>query len=175
MALLAIGTERMELILNIEGKLDLIAIYAAVVATAILIWDVAKWLRTGPRIKLRASANMEMLNDPDPRRVGKTYILVVVTNVGSSPTTVTHLAVAFYKNQWDRVRRRPKEQGVIMIAQATPHLPLPHVLRVGEEWSGMIEQDLKIVQWTKNGVLYAEVYDSVHKRPARVRIIIPDS
>ena len=174
MLVVYMGTKRMELVLHIVDKLDPIAIYAAAVATAILIWDVAKWLRSGPRVKLRALPSMETFNDPDPQRKGKTYILVVVTNIGSSPTTITHLAIAYYKNQWDRVRRKTKKQGIIIIGQASPHLPLPHVLRVGEEWSGMIEQNPELVQMAKNGVLYADVYHSVNNRPARVRIIIPD-
>ena len=82
----------MEWMFRFDVEADPVAIYAAIVATAILIWDVAKWLRSGPRIKLRALPNMKMFNDPDPRRKGKTYVIVNVTNSGSSPTTITQLA-----------------------------------------------------------------------------------
>ena len=80
----------MEITLNIVGEIDPVAIYAALVATTILIWDVVKWLRSGSRLKVRASPNMIFFNDPDPRRHGKTYIYVTVINVGFSPTTITN-------------------------------------------------------------------------------------
>ncbi|MCH7888872.1 MAG: hypothetical protein IIA00_06295 [Proteobacteria bacterium] len=162
----------MELTFQIVDKIDPVAFYAAIVATAILIWDVVKWLRSGARVQLRVSSDMKTFNDPDPRRKGKTYIIGVVTNTGSSPTTITHLATAYYKNRWDQLRRKFSFRGIIIIAQAANHLPLPHVLKVGEEWSGMIEQDDEVVRMAKNGVLHAEVYHSVGKRPARARIVI---
>ena len=164
--------KRMDFTFQIVGNIDPIAFYAAIVATAILIWDVVKWLRSGARVQLRVSSGMKTFNDPDPRRKGKTYVIVITTNTGSSPTTITHLAVSHFKNRWDQLRRKFSFRGIVIIAQAANHLPLPHVLKVGEEWSGMIEQDDELVRMAKNGVLHAEVYHSVGKRPARARIII---
>ena len=163
----------MEWIFRFAVEANPVAIYAAIVATAILIWDITKWLRSGPRIKLHALPNMKTINDPDPRREGKTYVIVNVTNCGSSPTTITHLTLAHFKSQWDRMRRKFEMRAVVIIAQAAPHLPLPHVLKPGEDWSGMIAQNDELVQMATNGVLYAEVIDSVNKRPARIRITIP--
>ena len=165
----------MEITLNIVGEIDPVAIYAALVATTILIWDVVKWLRSGPRLKVRANSNMIILNDPDPRRHGKTFISVMVTNVGSSPTTITNLGGVYFRNRWDQLRRKPDKQFVVTSPEAAKHLPLPHVLRVGEEWSGLIDQTPEFVQMAKNGLLYATVSQSVKSRPVNVRIIIPDS
>ena len=120
--------------LNIVGEIDPVAIYAALVATAILIWDVVKWLRSGPRLKVRASSNMIVLNDPDPSRHGKTFISVVVTNMGHSPTTITNLGLVLFRNRWDQLRRNPDKQFVVTGPEAAQHLPLPHVLNVGEQW-----------------------------------------
>lgn len=167
----------MELIFHYKAEVDpvaiYVAIYAAIVATAILIWDIAKWLRSGPRIKLRTMPNMEWFNATGQIRKGETYVIVMVTNVGSSPTTITHLTLAYFKNHMDRLRQKFEMRAVIMIAQAASHLPLPQVLKPGEDWSGMILQNDELVQMAVNGVLYAEVIDSVNKRPTRVRITIP--
>ena len=164
----------MEITLNIVGEIDPVAIYAALVATTILIWDVVKWLRSGSRVKVRASPNMIFFNDPDPRRDGKTYIYVTISNVGSSPTTITNFCGEHFRNRWDQLRKKPDKLFVVTVPQAAQHLPLPHVLKVGEEWSGIIEQTPEIDQWAKNGLLYAAIYQSVKSRPVSVRIIIPD-
>lgn len=164
----------MEITLNIVAQLDPIAVYAALVATAILIWDVVKWLRSGPRIRVRANPNMIFFNVPDPLREGKTFIFVTVANVGSSPTTITNFGGTYFRNRWDQLRRKPDKQFVVAVPQAAQHLPLPHVLKVGEEWSGIIEQTAEIDQMAKNGLLYAAIFQSGKSRPARVRIIIPD-
>ena len=164
----------MEITLNIVGEIDPVAIYAALVATTILIWDVVKWLRSGPRIKVRANSNMKILNDPDPSRHGKTYIFVIVANVGFSPTTITNFGGSHFRNRWDQLRRKPDKQFYITSPEVAQHLPLPHVLKVGEEWSGMIDQTPEFDQMAKNGLLYADVYQSVKSRPVSVRIIIPN-
>lgn len=165
----------MEITLNFVAEIDPVAIYAALVATTILIWDVVKWLRSGPRIKVRMNPNMKIINDPDPRRTGKTFIYVIVTNVGFSPTTITNFGGVHFRNRWDQLRRKPDKQFYITSPEAAQHLPLPHVLKVGEEWSGLIGQTPEIVQMAKNGLLYAVVFQSVKRRPVSVRIIIPDS
>ena len=163
----------MEITLNIVGEIDPVAIYAALVATTILIWDVVKWLRSGPRLKTRANSGMQILNDP--QRHGKTYISVKAANVGSSPTTITNLALAYYKNSWDRLRRKPANNFVAISPEITPAHALPHILQVGEEWTGLIEQDAKLAEMAKNGLLYADIHHAVGDRPARSRITIQDS
>ena len=165
----------MEITLNLVAEIDPVAIYAALVATTILIWDVVKWFRSGPRIKVRLNSNMILVGDPDPSRHGKTFISVMVTNVGSSPTTITNLCGAHFRNRWDQLRKKSDKQFVVIAPQAAQHLPLPHVLKVGEEWRGLIEQTPKIVQMAKEGLLYAAVYQSVKSRSVSVRIIIPDT
>ena len=164
----------MEITLNLVAEIDPIAIYAALVATAILIWDVVKWLRSGPRIEVRANSNMIFFGDPDPHREGKTYIFVKVANVGYSPTTITNFGGKYFLNHWNKLRKKPDKMFIVAVPQAAQHLPLPHVLKVGEEWSGIIEQTPEVEQMAKNGLLYAEVYQSVKSGPIRARVIIRD-
>ena len=164
----------MELSFQFADTIDPVAIYAAIVATTILVWDVAKWVRSGAKLKVRTSSGMTMLNSPDVRHKGMTYVLVGVTNIGSSATTVTHLAVAHYKNHWAGIRGKADMRAIVVIAQAAPHLPLPHKLNSGEEWSGIIHQNDELLQMATDGLLYAEVSHSVDEKPVRSRIIIRD-
>ena len=165
----------MEITLNISDDLDPIAVYAALVATAVLIFNVVKWLRSGPRLMIRANPNTMFFNDPDPQREGKTFIFVKVANVGSTPTTITAFGLAHFRNRWDQLLKKPDKLFAIVVPQAAQHLPLPHVLKVGEEWLGIIEQTPEIDQLAKNGLLYADISQSVTSSPARARITIPDT
>ena len=165
----------MEITLNLVAEIDPVAIYAALVATTILIWDVVKWLRSGPRLRTRASSGMIIVGDPDPRRHGKTFVSVIATNAGSSPTTITTLSMAHYKNPWDRFRRKPQSQFVVTMPETSPDQGLPRMLHVGEQWTGLIEQTSEVVEMAKNGLLYADIHHSVWDKPARARITIRNS
>jgi hypothetical protein len=43
---------------------DIAAWWGAVIATAVLIWDIYKWRTAGPRIALDVRSGMKFLNDP---------------------------------------------------------------------------------------------------------------
>lgn len=63
-----------------------IAAYAAVVSTFVLGWDVYKWLTSGAKIDLSASAGMKIFGGPITD--SKTYISITAWNVGDQPTTI---------------------------------------------------------------------------------------
>jgi hypothetical protein len=44
-------------------RTDVIAGYAAFVATGVLLWDVYKWKRSGPGISFTASPDMKIYGD----------------------------------------------------------------------------------------------------------------
>ena len=66
---------------------DLAAWYAAVIATAVLVWDIVKHRRTGPQIDGEAYANWESYNISETE--GSSLTLVKITNTGDRPTTLT--------------------------------------------------------------------------------------
>lgn len=78
----------MEITLHLFDKIDPVAIYAAIVATTVLVWDVIKWLRDGPRLHGSAGANMSIYDGS--RRDDDLYFTLDVSNTGSKPTTITN-------------------------------------------------------------------------------------
>jgi hypothetical protein len=76
-----------------ESKLgwsDVIAIYAAVVATAVLLWDFWKWKSEGQclRLDVRSGVWHEGVAMGYP---GGYYLDISITNTGDRPTTVEEL------------------------------------------------------------------------------------
>ena len=162
----------MEITLNIVGELDPVAIYAALVATTILIWDVVKWLRSGSRLQITVSPEMKYFGQPGAEFEDKTFVVVKVSNVGSSPTTLTHLSMRQFSSLFNLWRGKPKQSFIIMKPEATPVYVLPYVLEAGREWMGIIEHSEKTVQLAQEGRLYAEVSHSVKRKPVRAKIVI---
>lgn len=163
----------MELTFIFDDNLDPVAVYAAIVATTVLAWDMVKWLRSGARLVIHIAPDMTVMGDSE--REGITYILVTATNVGSAPTTVTILALEHYRNFLTRMRGKRDFSAFITRPQVTQHLPLPHVLKPGEEWSGLITQEKEVIEKSKDGLLYAAIYHSIGRKPVRGRIRISEA
>ena len=116
-----------------------LALYAALVATGVLIIQIRQWIENRPRVFLKVLPDMVLPNNilrPDK------IILVTATNRGSETTTVKNLFVIWYENRLDKLFQRKGEVGII------PHPSirnskagvLPYVLKPGSEWTGMIDQ-----------------------------------
>lgn len=115
---------------------DLAAWWGAVTATVVLIWDIYKWRTRGPRLKVSVSPNMLVMGDP--RREGKTWVSITVTNVGDRPTTIKGVGMKHYRSRWLRLRNKADRAGVF--PNPNDSYPLPRVLNPGEEWCGLIPQ-----------------------------------
>jgi hypothetical protein len=55
----------MEVSFTLADELDPIAIYAALVASVVLIWDIIKWAREGPKLKLHVIVPAKIINQDD--------------------------------------------------------------------------------------------------------------
>ena len=145
---------------------DVAAWWGAVVATAIFIWDVIKWIKSGPRIVFTASANMLIIGDPI--REGKTYVSVKATNIGTQATTLSNLGMLFYKSKWNRLNSK-QDKAMIITNPGIPH-PIPHILEPGRVWDGLILQNEEVENMAKDGILEAALYCSHARKPLRARI-----
>ena len=86
----------MEFNINARFSLtDMAAWWGAVIATAIFIWDIIKWIKSGPKIVFTVWPNQIVMGDPV--REGKTYINANVINRGTQPSTLRNLGLFFYK------------------------------------------------------------------------------
>lgn len=146
--------------------------WGATVATIVLVWDVYKWFRAGPLVRVRANPNMQDLNAALGRARGDMCIFLDVTNSGDRPTTITHLVVYHYRSLLDRWRRKHSCQAVVGDGNWGP--PTPYVLRPGERWTSGVNQADLIRKVGSTGYVYCGVIHSSGKRPILARLKMED-
>jgi hypothetical protein len=144
---------------------DYAAWWGAVVATAAFIWQAVRELRSGPRIRVRASPNVIIFPKRPP--LEGTYISVTAVNLGTATTTVTHFVGFCYLTRWSCFRR--KRQHFAIPTGLPIGKSLPCVLGPGEEWSNMIDQD-DLEAKMKPRYLYVGVIHNQRRRPVYVRV-----
>lgn len=156
----------MELSFEIVGQIEPVALYAAIVATAVLVWDIIKWRRSGARLKGIAGSNMVTfgMGPMDNQR----HVVISVDNIGDRPTTVSGVYLQGYANRWRRFRRRPDKSAVIN-SGLQANYPIPHRLDVGANFKASVQQTPELEEWSRAHRLYAEVAHSAG-RPLWLRI-----
>lgn len=114
---------------------ELAAWWGAVIATLVLVWDLFKWLRSGPRLDLRVEWRREV-----PRRGEEHYgnalrwtLTIEVANVGDAPTTLTRLEVWHHPTLLSRFMRRGSKPYFLEQPRS-----LPYLLGPGEVWRGVV-------------------------------------
>ncbi len=150
---------------------EIAAWWGAIVATLVFLWDIYKWKTRGPRLSMRLSPHMVVIGDP--RREGKTWVTVTVTNTGDQPTTIKSLALEYYTSVWKRIRIRAEK--AFVVASPNDHYPLPRVLNPGDEWMGFMPQDrgdIDLEAMSRNGYLVVLLSQSHTDKALRKRLII---
>lgn len=116
---------------------DIAAWWGAVIATLALVWNIVVAFRSGPRIHVRATPNMQVY-PRQPITEDNTYISVSAVNRGTAPTTITHFCGYYSQSIWHLLRG--KKQNFIVNTHPALGRAVPYVLAPGEEWSGMADQ-----------------------------------
>lgn len=162
----------MDLIFEGANGLDPVAIYAAVVATVVLVWDVVKWRSQGPRLRLRTVVPAVIVGRRSTKEVSTTTLATVTAvNVGDAPTTVTGLHLTYWPSWWKRLLRYGAEHMVVLDpALSGSAYGVPHELGRGQEWIGAASYDGEVKEMVEEGYLYFDVYHSMGKKPARIRV-----
>lgn len=123
---------------------DIAAWYAAVVATAVFLWDIVKWIRNGPRLRINAISDVFY---PDGRVIEKrqldgceektlaTYCHIEVLNVGGQPTTLIDIQVVNASNLNEKLVSYSGPAFIVHSGSGA----LPALLGPGEIWSARIE------------------------------------
>ena len=127
----------MELQLTFADKIDPVAIYAAVVATFVLVWDVVKWIRVGPRLTGYASPNMRIFSAMETD--DNLYVFFQVSNNGTAKTTITNVGLVGYASPMAWIRAKPTRAGFVNHSELS--YPLPYVLDAGERFTSKVLQD----------------------------------
>lgn len=143
-----------------------VAIYAAIVATGALFLEIRRWVESGPRLYITVSPNMQRF----PLTDNKKYVMVFVSNRGSSPTTLTNLVLKRYDNHWQRLRDKPSEQMIVPhpIIIGTDEGRIPCELAPGSRWVGAMNRDDTMLQCLNSGRYFVAVY-ATHKERSTVK------
>jgi hypothetical protein len=72
----------------------IVAWWGAILSTIVFLWDIYKYRRAGPKLRVGVRAGMLMVPSTDKR----TFILTEVVNVGDRPTTLANLCLAYFES-----------------------------------------------------------------------------
>lgn len=150
---------------------DIIAIYAAVVATGVLLWDVYKWRRT-ERVRLvgRVMTNAIAVGGYSPTDRNTKYVCLTVDNRGHLGCTITHFIVVHYKNWLSQLRGKSDYQGLVNTHGGQGN-DVPYELRLGgKSFMGTALQTSEIEDLSRKGRLYIAVIHTLADKPFRVRV-----
>ena len=149
----------MEFNFTIDGTLDPVATYAALLSTLIAFWEVLKW-RARNAIAFKCFPNMEMVPSIDK----KTYIVADFTNKGDTQTIVTNLGLYYWERWYHRFLRKKWKNFIVKEDS------IPFTVQPGAIWKGMIVQNDELEQMARNGYLYVVVFHSMSQKGVMKRI-----
>jgi hypothetical protein len=152
---------------DLLAKLDPIAVYAALVSTALGILEFVKWRTGGARFAVSATPNMQSLDDLDVDGA-LTFIAIEVRNIGALPTTITHVVLIAYKTRLHRILGIIEKNAIC--TNPTVGQAAPFELSQGGRFFTVAKQEGKAVGWSQHYRLYAGVYHTMCRRPLIARI-----
>jgi hypothetical protein len=110
--------------------------WGAVLATIVFFWDVYRWARSGARLVVTATPNMQQVV-PGVGLSPDLHVNTLVRNVGDASTTITHVMGYVFQPGWLGFGR----QRVAAFAIAPgPTNVYPHVLEAGSTWNAWVPQ-----------------------------------
>lgn len=149
------------------------AVYAAIVATFVLVWDIVKWAMQGPNLRVEVQSGMRLYGGGVPN--DRTYVVLRVTNRGDRPTTITNMGYLLYRDDWVAKVNRNGTMFKAIVPDPSPNQPLPYTLAPGAQWVGVGWQDDEITRMARGGCLMCSVHHSHANKPVRRQIIVHDS
>ncbi len=153
---------------------DFVAIYAAVVATGVAIWDGYKWWRS-ERLHLSGFVTSNMIafgGSSTPETEGNHYTVLRVQNRGSVSCEVQLVQLSHYKTWFELLRRKPSFNAIVV---HTRHFgpDVPHRLEPAAEFSSGVEQTDELVELSKSGWLYMGISHTMSEKPFLIRCPSP--
>jgi len=149
-----------------------LAWWGAAISTAVLVWDVYKWRKTGrPELKVRAHGDMQDAHSNNPQK----YVVIHVTNTGDKPTTLSSISFRYYKRKPRKWLKTVSDKRGIFLEPIRATAELPYKLDVGAEWSCLVYQSEEIEQMVRDGFFYIEADDSSTSnavKNARTRLLL---
>jgi hypothetical protein len=152
--------------LDWKNELDPVAVYGALVASAVAAWQFYTWWKSGPRLVGKArSGFVEYGGERDPN---EKHIYITVDNRGTETTTITGVGLVGYKTFWEFLRNRPSFGA--FIKHAFPGYPIPGKLNVGADFRSKCNQTAEIETISRSHRTYVTVYHTFSDRPTYLRL-----
>lgn len=145
-----------------------IACWGAALSTLVFIWDIYKWRKSKPDLKLTVIPNMRYYNPQLPMDDAD-YLMIKVANTGQRKTTIQAVSFTTYQSRTQKWKRKPRK--ALLVPNPLPGI-LPSVIDAGEEWVGCAIQTDEVVALAKTENLYCEIYHALSSKPVRARVII---
>jgi hypothetical protein len=153
----------------------LIAIYGAVVATAVAIWNAYTW-RRGNRLHLTGSTSADMVMDlhtairtgADP---GAKYVVLTIGNRGQVPCAVNTVWILAYAGWWSYLRQK-HTNSIYVMRPASEHFgcSVPYRLERAGEFRAIALQTPALEELTRTSRVYMAISHSMSSKPFRVRV-----
>lgn len=149
----------MEFNFTIDGSLDPVAAYAAILSTFIAIWEFLRW-KSRNAVSFTCHPNMILV----PSSEKKTYIVANFTNKGQTQTIITNLGL-YHWDKWYHRFFRKKWKNFIVREDS-----IPCTVQPGAIWKGMIVQDEKLEKMARDGYLYVVAFHSMAQNGVMQRV-----
>lgn len=141
---------------------DWIAGYAAIVATVVGVWQIYKEATEGARLRVTVQAGMKTFGGSP--KDANTYVAVNVTNVGTGPTSITHLVLTTYPSWWAFWWRKP--DATSLVPNPTP-MQIPEHLEPGKFSIGLIIENDDLYRLAEGKLVAVTVTHTMSNRSVR--------
>jgi hypothetical protein len=149
---------------SLSGTVDPVALYAAILSSAVAVWEFIKW-RQKNAIEVTFMANMKFMPSVD----NNSWIIAKVINKGDTQTTITSFHGYVWKNRLDRFLGRKKS---LITAFIIPTDNLPKIIEPGEQWIGKLLQNEEIKNFAHKQILYLCISHTMSKKDVVKRLKI---
>ena len=147
-----------------------VAWIGATTGSLALVWDIYKWLHTGPKIDIEVRPNMVAYGGLQYSMGKGAKIMVEVTNLGDRPTTLTHLVGYQYASVLHKFLGRKAKRTIIIQDPQTGKIP--DKIHPGDRWIGTIDQNEQVLRMAEDGALYLAVVCNHKKRATFKRVTL---
>lgn len=153
----------MDIIFSMDGEVNLLALYAAVLSTFIAVWEILKW-HARNSVSIKCKPNMVFVPSSDDKK----KIITNVTNRGDRPTTITNYLAYYWPSRVDKVFKRNMKSFIIKSDN------IPMIIQPGEQWVGLSNQDEKMEKMAKEGLLYMGITHSMSEKVILKRVKVSE-
>lgn len=148
---------------------DYAAWWGATVASLAFLWNVLAAIRSGPRVKVTVTPEIQVYPIQAPT-YEKTFVAVRAVNVGTGKTTITNCAGYYTTNILGVLLKKYRQPFMINTSNQTGH-PIPYILEPGTEWANLADQEF-LMERIKKSRVYLGIVHNQRQRPIYKRVKI---